>query len=99
MLYFLVLTKSTLQQRLFLTLFFGVGALFALQPELTTVLANSVGIGRGADLIFYLSVLLLFFLSFNFYLRFRTLEQRFTALARELAIAHPLQDHGPRRND
>ena len=94
MLYFLVLTRKSALQRLFVVAFFGIGIAFILQPDWTTELAALVGIGRGADLVFYVSTLFLFFLCFNFYLRFRLIEEKHTSLVRELALLRPRQEEG-----
>ncbi len=99
MLYFLVLARRSALQRLFVAAFFGTGFVFILQPDWTTSLANLVGIGRGADLIFYVSTLFLFFICFNFYLRFRSIEERQTWLVRELALLQPRQEEGPEPPD
>ena len=71
---------------------FGGGIVFILQPDLTTTIANVVGIGRGADLIFYLSTLFLFFLCFNYHVRFMALEEQLTRIVRELAVRHPVHE-------
>ena len=57
-----------------------------LNPELTTKVANLVGVGRGADLILYLLVAVFLYVTVGFYLRFRDLERQLTVLARRLAI-------------
>src|SRR5207253_1589304 len=79
-------------RRLFVLVFFGGGIVFILQPDLTTTIANVVGIGRGADLIFYLSTLFLFFLCFNYHVRFMALEEQLTRIVRELAVRHPVHE-------
>ncbi|GAA2013060.1 hypothetical protein GCM10009839_04610 [Catenulispora yoronensis] len=57
-----------------------------LRPDDTTWLAHRVGVGRGADLLLYLLVVAFAFFSVNTFLRFRTLERRFTDLARSIAL-------------
>jgi small membrane protein len=89
--YFLVATRKSALQRLFLLFFFGTGMIFIVQPELTNQIAHLVGIGRGADLIFYLSTLTLFFCCFHFYLRFQLLDRDLTRLTRQLALRHPVR--------
>lgn len=96
MFYFLILTRRSALRRLFVLFFFGSGILFILQPHLTNRLAFLVGIGRGADLIFYVSILFLFFLCFNFYVRFRALEERQGRIVRELALRNPAQEESGR---
>ena len=92
MFYFLIATRRSALRRLFVLAFFGGGIVFILQPDLTTMIANLVGIGRGADLIFYLSTLFLFFLCFNYHVRFMALEERLTRIVRELAVRHPVHE-------
>lgn len=92
MFYFLIVTRNHTLQRLFILFFFGTGLFFILKPEVTSWLANSVGIGRGADLIFYLSILFLFFICFNFYLRLESYDQRLTQITRTLALQNPVKE-------
>ncbi|MCO1581541.1 DUF2304 domain-containing protein [Crossiella sp. SN42] len=56
------------------------------RPDDLTVIARLVGVGRGADLLLYLLAVAFIFLAFNTYLRFRGIDQRFTDLARAIAI-------------
>lgn len=92
MFYFLVATRNLAIQRLFVILFFGTGFVFILNPDVTNRIASGMGIGRGADMIFYLSTLFLFALSFNFYLRFRRIQSILTGLVREIALRDPLRE-------
>ena len=55
-------------------------------PELANRIANSVGIGRGADLILYSFVLVTLIAIFNLHLRFRATEQLLTRIVRDAAI-------------
>ena len=99
MLYFMVLTRRSALKRLFVVSFFGAGAAFVVRPDLTSRIAAVFGIGRGADLVFYLSILFLFFLCFNLYLHFSRLASRQSELVRELALRQPVQvpdAHGAR---
>jgi hypothetical protein len=61
----------------------GVAVLF---PERTDVVANWIGVGRGADLIGYLVQVLLLFVSLHFYTKFVDVQRHLTQLTRELAI-------------
>jgi hypothetical protein len=60
--------------------------LFILQPELTQRIANKLGVGRGADLVFYISIMLFWFLILKLYARLRKLEQNFTEYIRKDAL-------------
>lgn len=57
-------------------------------PELVQGVAESVGIGRAADLVFYLFVLAFIGVSFYFYSRFVRMQRQVTQLVRHLAIEH-----------
>jgi hypothetical protein len=73
-------------RRLMLVLFAIAAVLSILFPKTWTSLAQSVGVGRGADLLLY--SLMVAFLGFvaTSYRRFRELEARFTQLARRIAL-------------
>ena len=55
-------------------------------PEASSFLAHLLGIGRGVDLIVYLSLLTSFYLIFRVYLALARLEQAITALVRAMAL-------------
>jgi len=67
--------------------FIAIGIILVLFPELTTRVAHALGVGRGADLIFYLSILFFFFIILKLYARIRRLEQSITKIIRENSIA------------
>ena len=56
------------------------------EPDLLAVLARFLGIGRGADLVLYLSILVMFIGFFVMYLRYRRLNDQITEIVRQLAI-------------
>lgn len=86
----LVYVMALPRQALMLKAFVGVLLLamlaFTIRPEWSTAAARLVGIGRGVDLLFYLSHLMLFFIAFRYYLRFREMEMKLTRLVRQLAL-------------
>jgi hypothetical protein len=57
-----------------------------LNPRLTASLAAGLGIGRGADLVFYTAIVSSLFGFYACYTHFKRMESRFTKLIRELAI-------------
>ncbi len=59
---------------------------FAIHPDWSTSVAQRVGVSRGVDLLFYLSHLVLFFVAFLYFLKFKKMEARFTKLVRQLAL-------------
>lgn len=65
---------------------------FAIQPDWSTRVAELVGISRGVDLLFYLSHLMLLFIAFVYFLKFKQMEVRFTKLVRQLALERARAD-------
>ena len=55
-------------------------------PDATSFLAHLLGIGRGVDLIVYLSLLISFSLISRLYVALARLEQAITALVRAIAL-------------
>ena len=56
------------------------------QPDITSYLASVLGIGRGADLVLYLSVILVFYLLFRIFVRLNRIESDISKLVRDEAI-------------
>ncbi|HEX2606689.1 MAG TPA: DUF2304 domain-containing protein [Flavisolibacter sp.] len=59
------------------------GFVLVLFPDLTIVLAHKLGVGRGTDLVFYISTLLFWFVILKLYTRIRKLEQLLTQVLRK----------------
>ncbi len=66
-------------------LWIGV-AVVVLDPSLTQRVARVLGVGRGVDAVFYLTIVLLFYLVFRVHMRIRGLERQLTELVRKLAL-------------
>ena len=64
----------------------ALGIVMTVIPDFTTTVANAVGVGRGADLFFYLAFLGLAFVCLLLYSRIRELQESITELTRALAI-------------
>src|SRR3989338_7720493 len=60
-------------------------------PGTTTQLASYFGVGRGVDVIVYISLALLFYLVFRIYVMIEDLRHEITNLIRELALQNPSQ--------
>lgn len=68
-------------------LMFVIAAIYAiLRPDDTTVVANWLGVDRGADLLSYALVIAFVFTTLSTYLRFKDLEARYARLARAIAL-------------
>jgi len=64
----------------------GAGEVAVLWPAMTTRVARALGIGRGADLVLYCSVVTMVMGFLMVYARIRRLRREITLLVRELAI-------------
>jgi len=63
----------------------AVGVAF-ITPESLTRLANLLGIGRGADLVLYVAVMVVFYLMFRIFVRLEKMERDITKIVREKAL-------------
>src|ERR1044072_4623935 len=72
-------------KRLAFVAFLLFAAYAVVRPEDITAIAHWVGVGRGADLVLYATVVAFVFVVINFYLRTREMERRITELARAVA--------------
>jgi hypothetical protein len=87
-LYFVTRLKKRLLDIVLLFAMITAGIVFALRPNITNLIARDLGVGRGADLIFYISILIFWFVSLKLYARIRKLEQLFTEIIRKDALAN-----------
>jgi len=55
-------------------------------PELTEIPARYLGVGRGTDLMLYISVVFLFYSVYRTYSKIEKVEQDITKLARAIAL-------------
>jgi len=78
------LTEFIFWSLLFLTAVIGIT-----WPEEMTHLANTLGIGRGADLVLYASVVTLFYLVFRIYVMMEDLRHDITKLVRKVSLKEP----------
>lgn len=76
---------SRLQLALWALLWISVAAV-VLRPETASFLARKLGVGRGADVVVYLSIIALFYLQFRLFGRLEDHERQITALTRALAL-------------
>lgn len=78
--------RSLALRRVGLALILSAAALGIAFPTLVTVVANAVGVGRGADLVLYVMVVASVFVWVGVYRRFHDLEARIVTLSRSIAI-------------
>jgi hypothetical protein len=66
---------------------FVLAAVYAIvRPDDTTVVANWLGVARGADLLEYALIVAFLFTTISTYMRFKDLELRYAQLARAVAL-------------
>ena len=89
--------RSTLRDRALAVLLFITALVAILVPDLTTWVANALGVGRGTDLLIYLFILGAVFAFIVVNARIMRLEDHITELVRELALSRarkPKDDGG-----
>lgn len=69
-----------------LVLMVATGLVFVVLPELTNTIAHRLGVGRGADLVFYLSIIIFWFVILKIYARIRRIEKILTKVVRNDAL-------------
>ena len=65
----------------------AVGAFFIWAPEQTTVISRAIGVGRGADLVLYLWVVISLALMLVLYLKIVQMGRKLTQLTRTIALS------------
>ncbi len=78
--------KIKVAEFVFWIVIWGSAMVAALSPKTVSFFSNSIGIGRPADLILYVAVILLFYLTFRSYVMIDEMEQKMTKVVREIAI-------------
>jgi small membrane protein len=68
-------------------LLFVIVSIYAIiRPDDTTIVANWVGVARGADLITYMLIIAFAFTTLSAYMRFKDIELKYARLARAVAL-------------
>ncbi|MGZ3909860.1 MAG: DUF2304 family protein [Flavisolibacter sp.] len=81
--------RSSHVDALLIFLFALSGLVFTFFPDLANRLAHLLGVGRGADMVFYLCILFFFFLIIKLYAKVRKLEQALTNWSGKKAWRRP----------
>ena len=72
--------------RIFFVLFLLFAVVIIVLPQFSETVAHALGIGRGADLIFYSTTISVLALGGLSAVKFRSTERRITSLARTIAL-------------
>jgi len=81
-----VVFRGKLAYRLLAIVLCSTAILFVLFPDLTTVIAKSLGVGRGTDLLLYVSLVSGVHAILLLYRRTRDLERKITEQIRAMAL-------------
>ena len=92
-------SRVVILERFFYILISLIGLYFIFFPESASAIAKLVGIGRGADLVFYLFILFTWFWFSSSSLKMRRIERKITDIVRTMAIENPLRLPKPIKND
>jgi small membrane protein len=93
----LTLTRAFIQLRrdeftpiqfVFWMFVWGIAAFFVFFPSASSYLADFIGVGRGADALIYLSIMILFYGVYRIYIKLEKIERSFTKLIRHEALKH-----------
>ncbi|MCS6819695.1 MAG: DUF2304 domain-containing protein [Chitinophagales bacterium] len=84
-LFLIQIHKQTFFKVLFI-LIAAVGVILIFNPALTTAIANYFGVGRGADLLLYISIIFFFMFIIVLYGKIRSIEATQTIIIRQIAI-------------
>ena len=83
--YYALSLRNALFDMLVVTCFAGLAIFFIILPDYTNTIAKKLGVGRGADLLFYICILFFLFIVLKLFARIRRLEKTVTELARKEA--------------
>lgn len=93
--------KLTIGEFLFWAGLFIFALAGVLDPELTGYIAKVLGIGRGADVVFYTSIALMFYLIFRLSISLEETRREITELVRKIALEKerqtPVKKKTPRK--
>jgi len=78
--------RSKLISRLLALLLLGVAIGFVMFPDTTSDIARSLGVGRGTDLLLYVTIFAGLHSCLLLYMRTRAVQRKLTELTRALAI-------------
>ncbi len=83
LLYYAFRLRNALLDLIVLVVFSGLAVFFILFPEKTNTIAQKLGVGRGADLLFYACILFFVFIIMKLFARMRRLEKKLTDYVRK----------------
>lgn len=93
--YFFQRFRNSILDLVVLLVLISGAVVFIIFPDLTNRIAHFLGVGRGADLVFYVSILIFWIVILKLFSRIRKLEQMVTSVIRKDAIDKADKDRNP----
>lgn len=78
--------KLTQNEFLFWVFLWVVVIIVSIIPGITSILSRQFGIGRGIDLVLYVSIIAIFYLIFRLYVKLESVEKEITRVVRKIAL-------------
>ena len=85
LLYWKVFQNRFLNRLVLLVAFAGI-LFLVIKPEVSTTIANWLGVGRGTDLVLYLGIVVMIFVLLMMYSKIKKLEETITTIVRTNAL-------------
>ncbi len=90
--------RNAALDKILVALIFLAGVIFVLFPEWTSKISGVLGVGRGADLLMYLSIASFSYILLLFYSKIKKLENQLSEMVRRQAI-EGIQDFSTAKNN
>jgi small membrane protein len=90
--------RNAALDKILIVLIFLAGVSFVLVPDWTTKIAELLGVGRGADLLMYLSIVSFSYIVLVLYSKIKKLETQLSEMVRRQAM-EGIQDFSKVQND
>lgn len=87
--------RSVFLERILVLVFTVIACILVVHPGITTLVANMLGVGRGADLLLYVVTIVFLFFFLLAYSKFLHLERVLTRIVREFALLHAVVPNTP----
>ncbi|HUT21860.1 MAG TPA: DUF2304 domain-containing protein [Candidatus Bipolaricaulota bacterium] len=88
------LTKRELSAEVFVLwlIFWLLMALVVILPQTSQFVADWLGVGRGVDVMIYISIIVLFYIAFRIFARLEKMEKDITLLVKDSAIREAMKN-------
>jgi small membrane protein len=84
--------RSAALDKILIAIVLLTGMCFVIFPDVTTRIANKLGVGRGADLLFYIAIVAFSYTLLLLYSKTRVLEKQIASLVRKQSLMEAERD-------